>query len=238
MNADPQVESPQPPHPGNNPEPSMDAGTLLPWVLSVVLLIGMLYGAYTLWKFKQFEIAKSEAIPAGVIGPPIKEFELTERGGKPFRSLDMRGHVWVASYFFTTCPGQCLRLNANIQVLSKMPDLKDVTWVSITCDPDTDTIEALQKYADRYEADPQHWLFCRADLPYIQRVAKGMNVYLSMKGHQDFAIVIDKQGKIRGMFDGTSESQCKRLKNVLLECMAEKSSDKNVAVEVPKEKSS
>lgn len=235
MNADPQVQSPQP---GPGPEPSLDAGSLLPWVLSIVVLVGMLYGAFTLWKVRRFEIAKSEAIPQNVIGPPLKEFELTERSGKPFRSLDMRGRVWVASYFFTTCPGQCLRLNANIQVLSKMPDLKDVTWVSITCDPDTDTVEALQNYADRWQADPQNWLFCRADLPYIQRVAKGMGVYLSMKGHQDFAIVIDKQGNIRGMFDGTSESQCKRLKNVLLECMAEKPPDEKVAVEATKEKSS
>lgn len=235
MNADPQVQLPQP---GGGPESSVDARTLLPWVLSVAVLIGALYYAFKWWQVHQFEIAKSQAIPQNVIGPPLKEFELTERSGKPFRSVEMRGHVWVASYFFTTCPGQCLRLNANIQVLSKMLDLKDVTWVSITCDPDTDTVEALQKYAERWQADPQRWLFCRADLPYIQRVAKGMNVYLSMKGHQDFAIVIDKQGKIRGMFDGTSESQCKRLKNVLLECLAEKFPVENVAGEATKEKSS
>lgn len=235
MNADPQSHSPQS---GTGSEHSLDTGSLLPWVLCAIVLIGMLYGAFTLWKVNRNRVLRSEAIPQGVIGPPLKEFELTERSGKSFRSLDLRGHVWVASYFFTTCPGQCLRLNANIQILSKMPDLKDVTWVSITCDPDTDTVEALQKYADRWQADPQRWLFCRADLPYIQRVAKGMNVYLSMKGHQDFAIVIDKQGKIRGMFDGTSESQCKRLKAVLVECMAEKFPVENVAGEAPKEKSS
>lgn len=234
MSPEPPVQSP-PPVAG--PQPALDAGSLLPWVLSVAVFIGMLYGAYTLWKVRQAQTAKSEAIPRDVIGPPLKEFELTERSGKPFRSRDMRGRVWVASYFFTTCPGQCLRLNANIQVLSKTPDLNDVTWVSITCDPDTDTIEALRAYADRYQADPQRWLFCRADLEYIQRVAKGMGVYLSLKGHQDFAIVVDKQGNIRGMFDGTSQSQCKRLKNVLLECLAEKSSDDQVAGALTKEKS-
>lgn len=232
-------DSPVPPtQPNDRPESSLDTISLLPWMLCGVLLIGMLYGVFTLWRLRQFAIAKSEAIPQNVIGPPLKEFELTERSGSPFRSREMRGRVWVASYFFTTCPGQCLRLNANIQVLSKMPDLKDVTWVSITCDPDNDTVEALRAYAERYQADPQHWLFCRADLSYIQRVAKGMGVYLSLKGHQDFAIVIDKQGKIRGMFDGTSESQCKRLKNVLLECLAEETPGEKVASEATKEKSS
>ena len=80
----------------------------------------------------------------------------------------MRGRVWVASYFFTSCPGQCLRLNANLQVLNADPKLKDVTWVSISCDPDTDTLEALRVYADRFQADPKRWLFCRADLDYVK----------------------------------------------------------------------
>ena len=117
-----------------------------------------------------------------MVGPPLTEFELTERSGKPFRSADMRGKVWVATYFFTTCPGNCLRLNQNIQLMHNMPELKDVTWVSITCDPDNDTLEALRDYADRWQADPKRWLFCRADLDYTQRVAHGMNLYLEPQG--------------------------------------------------------
>ena len=173
-------------------------------------------------EYAQWKLEKADAISASTIGPPLKEFELTERSGKPFRSMDMRGRVWVASYFFTTCPGQCLRLNANIQILSKQVDLKDVVWVSITCDPDTDTLEALRAYADRWEADPERWLFVRGELEYIQRIAKGMNVFLSLKGHQDYAIVIDKNGDIRGTFDGTSEIQCNRMHTLLLKLLDEK----------------
>ena len=214
------------------------AGSTVPFMLCGIVLMGMLFGGWKWWQYQQWKEIKSQAISANAIGPPLTEFELTERSGKPFRSLDMRGRVWVASYFFTTCPGQCLRLNANIQVLSKSPELKDVTWVSITCDPDNDTLEALRVYADRWEADPERWLFCRADLEYIQRVAKGMKIFLSLKGHQDYAIVIDKQGKVRGMFDGTSESQCKRLKNLLLECLEEKAPQDLAAGDAAKEKSS
>jgi cytochrome oxidase Cu insertion factor (SCO1/SenC/PrrC family) len=189
----------------------------------------MAYGGWKLWQVQQYELTRGDAVPADVIGPPLKDFDLTERDGKPFRSVDMRGRVWVASYFFTTCPGQCLRLNANLQVLNADPELKDVTWVSISCDPDTDTLEALRDYADRFKADPKRWLFCRGDLDYIKRVAKGMDLFLSLKGHQDVAIVIDKTGKRRGMFDATSESQCNRLKAKLLECLAEKVPSERVA---------
>jgi cytochrome oxidase Cu insertion factor (SCO1/SenC/PrrC family) len=236
MNQDPQPDLPQTPstHDASPPAP----GSAVPYVLSFAVLIAMIFGAWKLWQVRQFELEKGNAIPASTIGPPLTEFELTERSGKPFRSLDMRGRVWVASYFFTTCPGQCLRLNSNIQILSKQPDLKDVTWVSITCDPDTDTLEALRAYADRWEADPERWLFCRADLDYIKRVAAGMKVFLSLKGHQDYAIVIDKAGKIRGMFDATSQSQCTRMKNLLLECLAEKPPSDLAAGTATKEKSS
>jgi cytochrome oxidase Cu insertion factor (SCO1/SenC/PrrC family) len=221
-----------------NPQPTPSTSSAVPFILCGIVFIGALYGGWTWWRHEQWKLEKADAIPASTVGPPLKEFELTERSGKPFRSLDMRGRVWVASYFFTTCPGQCLRLNANIQILSKQPDLKDVTWVSITCDPDTDTLEALRAYADRYEADPERWLFCRADLDYIKRIAAGMKVFLSLKGHQDYAIVIDREGKIRGMFDATSESQCKRMHNLLLECLAEKPPADLASGVATKEKSS
>jgi cytochrome oxidase Cu insertion factor (SCO1/SenC/PrrC family) len=210
----------------------------VPYALCIAVALGMAYGGWKLWQVRQFELTRGEAIPANVIGPPIKEFELTERDGKEFKSASMRGKVWVATYFFTTCPGQCLRLNANLQVLNAIPELKEVTWVSISCDPDNDSLEALRKYADRFDADPKRWLFCRADLDYVKRVAKGMGLYLSLKGHQDVAIVFDKAGNMRGTFDATSESQCNRLKARLLECLAEKAPNDLVTTEKASGKSS
>jgi cytochrome oxidase Cu insertion factor (SCO1/SenC/PrrC family) len=218
--------------------PAVMNGAALPFALSIAVLIAMGFGGWKWYQVRQFELAKSEAIPISAVGPPLTEFELTERSGKPFRSTDMRGKVWVASYFFTTCPGQCKRLNANIQVLSNMADLKDVTWVSITCDPDNDSLEALRVYADGLGADPQRWLFCRADLEYIQRVAKGMKIFLSLKGHQDYLNVIDKQGKIRNIADGTSEIECNRLHKVLLECLEEMPPENTLSADAAKEKSS
>jgi hypothetical protein len=59
-----------------------------------------------------------------------------------------------------------------------------------------------------------------------------------LKGHQDRAIVIDKQGKIRGNFDATSQVECKRLKSLLLECLDEKAPAELAAGTPVKEKSS
>ena len=186
--------------------------------LALLVAFGIAYGGYTWYRVKKHEAEQSQAITKI---DPLTEFELTERSGNPFRSNDMLGKVWVATYFFTTCPGECIRLNQNIQYLHNLPELKDVTWVSITCDPDTDTLEALQKYADNLKADPDRWLFVRGELDYTQRVARGMDLFLSRKGHQDYAVVVDKAGKIRGMFDATSLSDTERLKKLLEKLVAE-----------------
>jgi cytochrome oxidase Cu insertion factor (SCO1/SenC/PrrC family) len=200
---------------------SSGGGSALPFVLSLAVLVAMAYGGWKWWQVQQFEARRDQAIREDLVGPPIEEFELTERSSRAFRSADMRGRVWVATYFFTTCPGRCIVLNRNIQRMHSLPELEDVTWVSITCDPDTDTFEALRKYADHWKADAERWLFCRAELDYTRRIALGMNLSLSRQGHQDYAVVFDKSGKIRGMFDATSTRECERLRTKLLELLDE-----------------
>jgi cytochrome oxidase Cu insertion factor (SCO1/SenC/PrrC family) len=196
-------------------------GSALPYVLAFALMVAMAYGGWKWWQVKQFEATRGQAIVEDLVGPPLTDFELTERSGRAFRSANMRGRVWVATFFFTTCPGNCIRLNRNIQSMHSLPELKDVTWVSITCDPETDQLQELRNYAEQWKADPDRWLFCRADLDYTRRVARGMNLFLSRKGHQDYAVVFDKTGKIRAMYDATSNRQCEKLRTKLLELVDE-----------------
>jgi cytochrome oxidase Cu insertion factor (SCO1/SenC/PrrC family) len=214
------------------------SGSALPYILAFAVFLVILYGGWKWWQVRQYELARGQAILEDVVGPPLTEFELQERSGEPFRSADMKGKVWVVTYFYTTCPGNCLRVNSNVQRMHNLPDLKDVTWVSITCDPDTDTIDELREYADRWEADPERWLFCREDLDYIKRIARGMNLFLSLKGHQDRAVVIDKTGKIRGMFDAMSTRECERMHSMLLKCLAEDPPQKQAASASEEKKSS
>lgn len=227
-------------NPPSEPAPPMGPppGSAVPYFLAFALFLAMLYGGWKWWQVQKFEQERSQAIMTAALKPPLTEFELTESSGEPFRSNDMRGRVWVASYFFTTCPGSCIRLNQNIQMLHRLPELKDVIWVSITCDPDNDTLPVLQDYANRWEADPERWLFCRADLDYTRRVAQGMDLFLSHKGHQDHVAVIDKTGKIRGMYDASSKMECDRLKAKLLECLAEDVPNDRTAAAPAEKKSS
>ncbi len=193
----------------------------LPYWLSLLVLLAACYGG---WKWFQVQQFQSDQAMGGLqfTGPPLEEFELTERSGQPFRSRAMFGKVWVTTFFFATCPGACPRLNANIRHLNSLEELHDVTWVSISVDPDNDTLPVLKEYAQSYQADPERWLFCRADLGYIKRVGTDfLKLPVTWKGHNEMAVVIDKQGKVRGMYDATRISQSKKLRTLLLECLAE-----------------
>jgi cytochrome oxidase Cu insertion factor (SCO1/SenC/PrrC family) len=202
----------------------------LPYWLSLMVLLGGSYGGWKWYQVQQFQTAR-EVGGIHFDGPPLEEFELTERSGGLFRSADMRGKVWVTTFFFASCPGQCPRLNANIKRLHEMSELEDVTWVSITVDPDNDTLEVLRDYADRYHADPERWLFCRGEFDYIKRVGEDiMKMEVSWRGHKDYAIVIDRAGKVRGMYDATSISQSQKLRLLLMECLAEEPPTTEIAL--------
>jgi len=191
----------------------------LPYWLTLMVLLVISYGGWKYWQVQQFQSGGGIEFTSQ---PPLEEFELTERSGKPFRSQDMLGKVWVTTFFYASCPGSCKRLNGNIKMLSNLEELQDVTWVSITVDPEADTLEQLQEYAETYQADPDRWLFCRGDLGYIQRVGKDiMRLSVTWQGHNEHAVVIDRKGKIRGMFNAIKTSESKQLRKLLLECLEE-----------------
>lgn len=192
----------------------------LPHFITGAIALAALYGG---WKLYQVEQSRPVGGISEVRLPLLEDFELTERSGDQFRSDDLDGKVWVATFFFSTCDGSCSRLNANIKRMTTLKEIEDVTWVSITVDPETDTIEALREYADNLRADPDRWLFCRGELDYVKRLADDVLSVggVQYRGHNDYAVVVDKQGNVRGMFNAVSKSQSDRMVTLLEELVKE-----------------
>jgi len=193
----------------------------LPYWLTFAVLLAAVYGAFKWRQIEQSHVRGTLSVAQKM--PKLEEFELTERSGRQFRSSDMKGKVWVASFFFATCQGSCSRLNANIKALSENPDLQDVTWVSITVDPTTDSLAMLREYADRHGADAEKWLFCRGDFGYVKRLADDVLRVggVTYKSHNDYAVVVDKHGKVAGMFNATSTADSKQGVELIKKCLAE-----------------
>jgi len=196
----------------------MNNSALTFWLVVAALAAGG-YGAF---KWRQVQQAQELGGVSEISLPPLEEFELTERSGKPFRSADMKGKVWVATFFFSTCPGSCARLNANIKQLSSQEAFRDVTWVSVTVDPDTDTLPVLRKYAESFNADPERWLFCRGEFDYVKRLSQEVLRVggVSYKGHNDYAVIVDKAGEIAGMFNASSTRDSLAAEKTIAECLA------------------
>jgi cytochrome oxidase Cu insertion factor (SCO1/SenC/PrrC family) len=215
----------------------------LPYWLALAVVLAGLYGGF---KYYQVLQAEQQRYAGGVVAPhlpPLEDFELTDQHGEPFRSADMKGKVWVASFFFSTCPSNCARLNSNIKALTEMDDLRDVTWATITVDPETDTTERLADYAKQMNAVDQ-WHFCRHDeFSYVKRLAHDVFTIggVTFKGHNDYVVVIDKHGKIAGMFNGYNMDELAQSIELIKKCLAEDvpaaetSADESPAVEKPAE---
>ncbi|MCH2114980.1 MAG: SCO family protein [Pirellulales bacterium] len=193
----------------------------LPYWLSLLVLLTASYGGWKWWQVMQFEQRRAVGGIEGT-GPPLQEFQLTERSGKTFHSGDMQGGVWVASFFFSTCPGSCAKLNSNIRSFHQQEELSEVVWVSISVDPDTDTLPVLRDYANRFDADPERWLFCRGDFKYVRRIGQEFfSLPVLWRDHSDYGVVIDRQGQVRGAYNLNKTSEHARLIDLIQECLAE-----------------
>lgn len=107
-----------------------------------------------------------ELVPASgeETGGPVfrlPEFRLVDERGRPFGSSDLRGEVWVASFFFTSCPTLCPKLTARlVDLQSRLEATASATrMVTFTVDPETDTPPVLAAHAKKVGADPTRWTF-------------------------------------------------------------------------------
>jgi cytochrome oxidase Cu insertion factor (SCO1/SenC/PrrC family) len=145
--------------------------------------------------------ATYQKLPADSQADWLTGFTLTERSGKEVRWQDFERKVRVVSFFFSSCPGTCLQQNQKTREILQSYSGKDVTFLSITCDPDTDTPERLSEYAMKLEAPASQWLFLTGRLVYIRRVASEVfQVALDERTHSERLLVCDKWGNVRGGF--------------------------------------
>jgi len=142
-----------------------------------------------------------QKLPEGSDADWLTDFTLTERNGKAIRWSDLAGKVRVVSFFFSSCPANCLQQNMKVREIERAYVGKNVVCVSITCDPDIDSPERLNEYSVKLEATRDQWLFLTGKLIYIRRVASEIfSVALDKQTHTERLIVCDKWGKIRGSF--------------------------------------
>jgi cytochrome oxidase Cu insertion factor (SCO1/SenC/PrrC family) len=103
----------------------------------------------------------------------VPAFVLTERNGRRVTREALQSRVWVTNFFYTRCPDVCPLQSTKIAGLQQdFADHRDVRLVSISIDPEHDTPDVLQDYAQKFGADSDRWLFLTGEKTAIYRLAQ------------------------------------------------------------------
>lgn len=149
----------------------------------------------------------------------VPAFQLTSQQGHVISQKDLDGNIYVADFFFATCPDICKAMSSQlVRVQEAFVDEPNVKLVSFTVNPEYDTPEVLKEYGERYNADPNKWFFLTGDREKIYSLAqKGFYLpVMQVEGQQDFIhsekfMLVDKERYVRGIYDGTDREDVDRL---------------------------
>ncbi|PRY04944.1 protein SCO1/2 [Pontibacter ummariensis] len=149
----------------------------------------------------------------------VPDFQLTSQKGETFTAEDLSGKIYVADFFFATCPGICKKMSSQlVRVQEAFENYPEVKIVSITVNPEHDSVEVLQNYAAQYGAKEDKWYFLTGERDSIYQLAK-KGFYLpvqQVEGQQDFIhsekfMLVDKDRNVRGIYEGTDPADVDRL---------------------------
>jgi len=156
--------------------------------------------------------------PPPVLGQ-LPEFSLVDAAGAPYGSRELRGEVYVVSFFFTTCRSICPAIMSGMAKLRDGFDqrgIHGIRLVSISVDPEHDTPEVLRRYAGQFHVDPARWVLLTGDPARVRAlVVDGfktpMDPAIAPAGsepmdiaHTGKIVLVDGSGGIRGYY-GTDD---------------------------------
>lgn len=151
----------------------------------------------------------------------IAPFQFTNQDGKTITNETFTGKIYVADFFFTSCRTICPIMKTQmVRVYEKVQDDADVLILSHTIDPEYDTVQLLHDFANRLGVSSAKWHFATGQpMEYVFDLAQKSYFATAMEDkaepdgfiHSGAFLLIDKQGRIRGKYDGTKEDDVNRL---------------------------
>ena len=162
--------------------------------LAIVFLAGSAWGIHAL--------RKRETHGLFVVGK-APSFCLIDQHNQPFCDRDFKGKIWVADFFFTSCPTICPVMTSHmVTVQNAFPD-HSIGIASFSIDPETDTPEVLQAYAQEKGVRSPHWHLLTGKEEDIYRTAnEGFNIYAKAGNtpenfeHSGLFALVDTKGNI------------------------------------------
>jgi len=142
----------------------------------------------------------------------IKDFKLFNQNDKIVTNETYDGKIYIADFFFTTCPGICPIMKDNMIILqNEFIDDDEVLLLSHTVTPEIDSVSVLKKYSQEKGVVDSKWNMVTGDKKQIYNLArKSYLVAEDIEGsdfydmiHTENFVLVDSQRRIRGFYDGT-----------------------------------
>ena len=151
----------------------------------------------------------------------ISSFELINQNGEIVSEETFDGKIYVANFFFTTCPGICPKMTANMSLLQEeFMDDDEVLLLSHSVTPENDSVPVLNEYANRKGIDSQKWHLVTGSRQEIYRLGRedyfveedlGMEKDLDEFLHTENLVLVDKNRRIRGIYNGLNKTSVNQL---------------------------
>tara|TARA_R110002074_G_scaffold149035_5_gene301254 strand:+ start:15594 stop:16268 length:675 start_codon:yes stop_codon:yes gene_type:complete len=150
----------------------------------------------------------------------IADFSLTNQNGEIITQEDYKDKIYIADFFFTTCPTICPIMTKNMaDIQQEIINDDDVLLLSHSVTPEIDSVAELKKYAIEKGVDDTKWNLLTGDKKQIYELARKSYLAVKTDGdggpfdmiHTENFILVDKQKRIRGFYDGTNKEDMEQL---------------------------
>ncbi|GAA3964346.1 SCO family protein [Mucilaginibacter dorajii] len=148
----------------------------------------------------------------------IPDFKFVNQYGDTITAKNLDGKIYVADFFFTTCPSICPLMHRNmLNVYKEFKDDNNFRILSHTIDPKYDTVPVLKRYADKMGIAGNSWWLLHGNKGDTYGIAKSYLQSVQERNpagqyiHDGFFILIDKQKRIRGTYEGTDPKEVDKL---------------------------
>lgn len=162
----------------------------------------------------------------------VQPFSFLRQDSVMVSQVDIKKRVYVAEYFFTTCKGICPKMNKNMKfIYEQFKSDSNFLIISHTVNPETDSLAVLKHYADSLSASPANWWFVTGRKSELYKTARESYLLDDPKNnsknieeqflHTQFFTLVDRQGRVRGVYDGIKKEEVDQLILDIKELIAE-----------------
>ncbi|MBZ0202517.1 MAG: SCO family protein [Ignavibacteria bacterium] len=151
----------------------------------------------------------------------VASFSFTSQDGEIVTDKSLSGKIYLANFFFTTCPGICPTMTKNLlKVQEKFNKDNEVQLISYSVMPWVDSVSNLKNYEKAFNISGRKWHLVTGSTKEIYELARksyfaeeeaGFNSDSTEFLHTEHILLVDKKGHLRGVYNGTLPLEIERI---------------------------